>query len=155
LYVYGIGGKLLELMESYLTNINFKVKVVWSFSDSGFISSGVPQGSILSPLLFLLYINDLKDVVQNCVLYLYVDDSSLFYPVGPKWWFEHYQWINSEWIDWRRGQNCGNWILMHPKVWKLFFMTHVEGLGCICTSMGASCQGKNLTNILVLCWMNV
>jgi hypothetical protein len=42
----------------------------------------VPQGSILGPLLLLIYINDLKDEIQNCTLYLYADDWSLFLPVG-------------------------------------------------------------------------
>jgi hypothetical protein len=40
---------------------------------------GVPQGSMLGPLLFLLYINDLIDVEQHCTLYLYADDSSVLF----------------------------------------------------------------------------
>jgi hypothetical protein len=45
------------------------------------INSGVPQALILGPLLFLLYINDVNEIVEHCRLYLYADDCSLFIPV--------------------------------------------------------------------------
>jgi hypothetical protein len=86
IYSYGIRGKLLNLIESYLTNRLVKVKINNCYSEQstdGFINSGVPQGSILGPLIFLLYITDLSDVVENCILFLYADDNSLFIPVDP------------------------------------------------------------------------
>jgi hypothetical protein len=82
---YGMGNGVIILMRSYLQERRLKVRVEQSFShwsQIGSINSGVPQGSILGPLLFLLYINDLKDVVEHCLLYLYADDCSLFLPVG-------------------------------------------------------------------------
>ena len=82
---FGIGPELIKLVNSYLTNRKLRTKVddnVYSeWSEIGDINSGVPQGSILGPLLFLLYIDDLSEVVENCVLFLYADDSSLFLPV--------------------------------------------------------------------------
>jgi hypothetical protein len=65
---YGIRGNLLFLLDSYLQGHNIKVRVDL-------------QGSILGPLLFLIYINDLADIVENCLLYLYANDISLFLPV--------------------------------------------------------------------------
>jgi hypothetical protein len=47
----------------------------------GTINSGVPQGSILGHLLFLLYINELSEVANHCKFYLYADDCALFLPV--------------------------------------------------------------------------
>ena len=54
----------------------FSVNIENTFSDKALISCGVPQGSTLGPLLFLLYINDTVQAV-TCDLLLYADDASL------------------------------------------------------------------------------
>ena len=71
--VYGISGPELEFFNSYLRN-----RVQYCTSDFRKTSCGVPQGSILGPLLFLIYINDLPDSVENANITMFADDTSLF-----------------------------------------------------------------------------
>jgi len=47
-------------------------------SETAFVSTGVPQGSVLGPLLFLLYINDIYNAITNAKVKLFADDTNLF-----------------------------------------------------------------------------
>ena len=70
--------KTISWFKSYLSNRTFKVNINKVFSDPGDLTCGVPQGSILGPLIFLLYVNDMPQSVE-CNLYLYADDSCLVF----------------------------------------------------------------------------
>ena len=72
----GIKGKLLNIIKDFLTDRKFRVSVEGSFSTSKDILSGIPQGSVLGPLLFLIYVNDLPEYVKSPIK-LFADDLKL------------------------------------------------------------------------------
>ena len=74
---YGIRGITLDWFKSYLTNRKQFVQFNRSKSSMQTIQCGVPQGSILGPLLFLVYINDLPQQCNSLHLTLYADDTSI------------------------------------------------------------------------------
>ena len=73
---YGISGNVLKVISDFLTGRTFQVRVGDSFSSIFEVISGVPQGSVLGPLLFLIYINDIPDGIKNFLL-LFADDVKL------------------------------------------------------------------------------
>ena len=75
---FGISGSLLGWFSSYLLNRRQRVTVLGATSSEKPVMSGVPQGSILGPILFLLYVNDLPDVVNNAKVASFADDTKLF-----------------------------------------------------------------------------
>ena len=77
LELYGIIGQALNLLKSYLTNRKQKCQIKNAFSSERLIKCGVPQGSILGPLLFLLYINDLPHCLSKTKPQLFADDTNL------------------------------------------------------------------------------
>ena len=78
LYHYGVRGCAYHWFQSYLSNRSQRVTYDGVKSSLGFIKCGVPQGSILGPLLFLLYINDLSSVCKHTFPILFADDTNLF-----------------------------------------------------------------------------
>ena len=78
LFKLRINGKLINLLKSYLSNWKQRVLINGSESDWGQIESGVPQVSVLGPLLFLIYINDLDIGIKSHIKF-FADDTSLFY----------------------------------------------------------------------------
>ena len=79
LYNYGIRGVAHDIFISYLSGRYQYVAVNGAISCNLPITVGVPQGSVLGPLLFLMYINDMPNCISNdCNMLLYADDSLLF-----------------------------------------------------------------------------
>ena len=79
LRVYGLAGKEINWFQSYLDNRKQCCKVNGHVSKLDNINFGVPQGSCLGPLLFLIYINDLPLALDSSNVNMYADDTSIYY----------------------------------------------------------------------------
>ena len=77
---YGVSGMALAWFKSYLCGRHQKIKIDKSFSDSSLLEHGVPQGSVLGPLLFSLYTAPLSTIISSYGLshHLYADDTQIY-----------------------------------------------------------------------------
>ena len=79
LSAYGILNEECRWFSNYLSDRMQSVSVNGTYSGWSPVSVGVPQGSILGPLLFLVFLNDLPTVVTSCTINLYADDTTIYY----------------------------------------------------------------------------
>ena len=118
---YGITGIVNDWFRSYLSLRPQKVKINGFLSDEQYIKCGVPQGSVLGPLLFLIYINDMPYASTILDIHLFVDDTSIF--MSNKNLEELQTIVNSELVnisDWLISNKLtlnvskSNFIIIHP-----------------------------------------
>ena len=109
---YGFTGRLYNWLEDYLKNRKQRVVLEGAQSEYEDIIAGVPQGSILGPLLFLIYVNDLPTNITTNIR-IYAADTSLFADNNPKQGSEMLQQdINQieKWAgDWLMEFNLNHW----------------------------------------------
>lgn len=117
---YGILGKEVDWISSYLFHRSQIVNVDGVLSEKEFVTHGVPQGSILGPLLFVLLINDLPIQLNYCNVLMYADDTVIYF--SHKSLTEIEKCINSDaekvfrWMQ----DNC---LILNPKKGKTEFVT--------------------------------
>ena len=73
----GITGKILNWLKNFLTNRTQQVVIDGATSNPAKVQSGVPQGTVLGPVLFIVYMNDLHNVIKNSLLKCFADDSKI------------------------------------------------------------------------------
>jgi hypothetical protein len=74
---WGIGEKTLNWVQDFLTDRKQKVSVNGMDSTTHNVTSGIPQGSVLEPILFVIYINDMPDCAA-ATAYLFANDTKLY-----------------------------------------------------------------------------
>ena len=78
LTAYGFSRRALQLMIAYLRERKQRVKLDNTYSQWGTVTTGVPQGSLLGPFLFKIYMNDLNYFIEGTSLRLYADDTTAY-----------------------------------------------------------------------------
>ena len=112
LKLYGIYGRIFRITESFLHGCKIKVILDGQHSSTYSITSGVPQSSILGPILFLIFINDLPDNIIS-ELPIIADDTSLYSSEWKIWfvWVFGASWVSWAWFifgDWMGLSMVGN-----------------------------------------------
>ena len=74
---YGITGTLLNWIQDFLSNRKQRVGITGESSDWTDVTSGIPQGSVLGPILFLVYINDLPGAIRG-LMKIFADDAKVY-----------------------------------------------------------------------------
>ena len=104
LHRYEIRGQALKLMESYLTNRKQFVSINGKNSPNLTLNFGVPQGSILGPLLFVIYINDIPETHRFAKFILYADDANIILTANTMQEIEeHFKSLSNILVEWVNG----------------------------------------------------
>jgi hypothetical protein len=110
---FGISENIINIVRDFLADRTMKVKVGSVFSKSRHVTSGVPQGSVLGPLLFLIFINDLPNSIKS-LLELFADDVKILVPPSMQNIAQSDLDCLSQWENtWKLNFNVGKCKVMH------------------------------------------
>ena len=122
LKAYGIGSNIVTWMEDFLIGRKQQVCVNGQLSQSVNVTSGIPQGSVLGPLLFVLYINDMPDKIKSNI-FLFADDTKIFTNSSTDQGIQDLQQDLDKLMDW-----SNNWLLkFHPSKCRVLDINTKEG----------------------------
>ena len=109
---YGIDGNILGWISNFLSNRSQEVHINQAKSLPASVTSGIPQGSVLGPTLFIIYINDLPEVVdKDTSVFLFADDTNIWRQIINNSDFEQLQKDLSNMVAW-----SNTWLLkFHPE----------------------------------------
>lgn len=125
LHSYNINADIISWIKAYLENRVQRVRVNSCFSSWAKVESGIPQGSILGPLLFIIYINELPNICDSgSKLYLYADDAKIYKQIFNRQDRDNLQCDLNKLNSW-----ADNWLLKLNivKCKKISFGRHIEG----------------------------
>ena len=98
---YDIDRKLLKWIKAFLTERKQRVRICDSYSQWTEVISGIPQGSVLGPILFIIYINDLTSICNiNGEIFLYADDTKIYKYVTSRQEADQLQKDITKIVDW-------------------------------------------------------
>ena len=121
LQCYGIQGSLLEWIKSFLTDRYQTVSVNGTQSYKSKVKSGVPQGTVLGPLLFLVYINDIDRCIKHSFTSCFADDTRVSKGITQSTDVKYLQEDLNSVIQWTSKNN----MLLHEK--KFQYVNHSSG----------------------------
>lgn len=137
---YGFDNKAIRWFNSYLTNRTQQVRLLKQdgstvVSDALSVTRGVPQGSILGPVLFILYCADLTKSILNCKYHMYADDTQIYISFKPSEPEQAFNRMNED-LDRLAEWSIRNTLVLNPNKSKYMILgtssqiTKVENLGC-------------------------
>jgi hypothetical protein len=77
-HYFGIEGQLLNWLRSFLTGRRQRVRIGQTYSSWEYVTSGVPQGTVIAPFLFILYVNDIQNGLNGVNILKFADDTKLY-----------------------------------------------------------------------------